>query len=632
MRVNPGNHFFHIPVRAALILQLVLLSVVGYSGPKQGKERLDSLLSAATFIKDDTAGVALLDDISYFYCFSNPEEGLIYAQRALDLAEKIGWKVGITRAYNDFGNNYLNQGFYPEALEAFFKSLNLSEEIGYKKGAAISTCNIGLVYFYQSNFEKARQYLQKALNTYKELGSSFGVFTALGNLGNLYYAQGKYREALDYMGQSLSIAQAENDKRGVINQLTNMACVYSDSGDTRRALEFYNKALTLAEQGKDAQQIAVVEGNIGDNYFLMATNTHVKISETERKKYLRLSIDYFKKGIAGCKELNYNEGIIDFSKRLSQAYALQGNYKMALELFKQYTIVKDSTFSLTNTKKLAHLETKRALQLKDKDIKISQLEVAKERNKRWFFLAGIAFLFGLLVLVFRNYRRQRKSNTIIQLEKKKSDDLLVNILPQEVADELKTKGASPARHYDHVSVLFTDFVDFTGTAETMSPEQLVAELHECFSAFDRIMEQNGLEKIKTIGDAYMAVAGLPLADDDHALHAVQAAIEILQFIDERRSNPLTATPGFRIRIGINSGSVVAGIVGEKKFAYDIWGDTVNIAARMEQHGAAGKINISKATFDLVKNNINCHPRGLVEAKNKGNIEMYFLAPSPRVSA
>lgn len=214
--------------------------------------------------------------------------------------------------------------------------------------------------------------------------------------------------------------------------------------------------------------------------------------------------------------------------------------------------------------------------------------------------------------------RQQKEE--VEAEKKKSDDLLLNILPEEVAEELKEKGESQARMFDEVTVLFTDFVNFTHTSEQLSPRQLVEELNACFTAFDLIMEKHGLEKIKTIGDAYLAVSGLPTPHALHAENAVKAALEIRDFMVQRRQNENT----FEIRIGLHSGSLVAGIVGIKKFAYDIWGDTVNTAARMEQHGEAGKVNISEVTFELVKDSFAYTYRGKVSAKNKGEIDMYFV--------
>lgn len=207
-------------------------------------------------------------------------------------------------------------------------------------------------------------------------------------------------------------------------------------------------------------------------------------------------------------------------------------------------------------------------------------------------------------------------------EKKKSDNLLLNILPEEVAQELKEKGNAVARQFDEVTVLFTDFVDFTKAGERMNPQQLVTELHNCFKAFDEIIGKYNIEKIKTIGDAYLAVCGLPNVDAKHAEKIIKAAIEIRDFMSARRKQMKEKT--FEIRMGIHSGPVVAGIVGVKKFAYDIWGDTVNTAARMEQSSEAGKINVSEATYELVKHRFPCAYRGEIEAKNKGKMKMYFV--------
>ncbi len=231
-------------------------------------------------------------------------------------------------------------------------------------------------------------------------------------------------------------------------------------------------------------------------------------------------------------------------------------------------------------------------------------------------IAGILLLAGFSFFIVKE---RAKSET----ERKKSDALLLNILPEEVASELKVNGTTKARHFENVTVLFTDFVNFTEAGERMKPQALIDELHACFKAFDEITDKYNIEKIKTIGDAYLAVAGLPTADPKHGENAVKAAIEINTFIADRHAKLGNST--FSVRIGIHSGSVVAGIVGVKKFAYDIWGDAVNTAARMEQNSEAGKINISQATYDLVKDNFTCEYRGEIEAKNKGGLKMYFIS-------
>ena len=247
----------------------------------------------------------------------------------------------------------------------------------------------------------------------------------------------------------------------------------------------------------------------------------------------------------------------------------------------------------------------------EKDLKENELR--QQSIIRNTFIGGfiVMLLFSLVII------RQRNR---ISKEKNRSDELLLNILPEEVAEELKKTGTAQAKDYKHVSVLFTDFVGFTAISEKLSPVELVHEIHYCFTAFDEIIERNGLEKIKTIGDAYLAVCGMPNENINHAKSTVQAAIEIMDFINKR----MIEGGKFKIRIGINSGPVIAGIVGVKKFAYDIWGDAVNTAARMEQTSENGKINISGATYELVKDDFKCTYRGKVEAKNKGEIDMYFV--------
>ena len=207
-------------------------------------------------------------------------------------------------------------------------------------------------------------------------------------------------------------------------------------------------------------------------------------------------------------------------------------------------------------------------------------------------------------------------------EKKKSDDLLLNILPTEVAEELKQKGSIEPVYYESASVLFTDFKGFTTIASKMKPSELVRELDFYFSEFDKIIEKHGLEKLKTIGDAYMCASGLPKVNPDHATDLVCAAWEIQELMERLKREKGNSI--WDVRIGINSGPLMAGIIGKKKFSYDIWGDTVNIASRLESNGEPGKINISQFTYDLVKNDFTCEYRGKIAVKNKGEIDMYFV--------
>lgn len=219
----------------------------------------------------------------------------------------------------------------------------------------------------------------------------------------------------------------------------------------------------------------------------------------------------------------------------------------------------------------------------------------------------------------------RSQKEVIVKEKQKSEDLLLNILPEKIAEELKLKGSAETQLIDEVTVLFTDFKGFTQLSEKLTAKELVNEIHECFSNFDLIMQKYGVEKIKTIGDAYMAAGGLPVMNNTHPVDVVNAALDIQKFMEKhKKEKQEKGELYFEIRIGIHTGPIVAGIVGVKKFAYDIWGDTVNTASRMESSGEVGKINISETTYNKIAHLFECSYRGEIDAKGKGKLKMYFV--------
>ncbi|MCP5501700.1 MAG: hypothetical protein H7A25_17490 [Leptospiraceae bacterium] len=251
-------------------------------------------------------------------------------------------------------------------------------------------------------------------------------------------------------------------------------------------------------------------------------------------------------------------------------------------------------------------------------------------------LAAFTSLAGISIENARAYEELEKERNSLEVKvkertrdlasaKKKSDELLLNILPEETAEELKTHGKANTRKYEMVTVLFTDFKGFTMVAEEMKPEDLVNELHNCFVYFDEVVGRHGLEKIKTIGDSYMCAGGIPKPTKTNPVDIILAAFKIQKFMEKTgQIKKAFNEPFWELRIGIHTGPIVAGVVGKKKFAYDIWGDTVNTASRMESSGFPGKINISGCTYELVKKYFDCTYRGKVQAKNKGAIDMYFV--------
>jgi class 3 adenylate cyclase len=298
--------------------------------------------------------------------------------------------------------------------------------------------------------------------------------------------------------------------------------------------------------------------------------------------------------------------------------------------------LKDSLQSVETAKKLQQMEfSKQVLQDSIAQAETDRLlreehreEMLAEERTRNVSIGIGGFVLLLAGGLYSRLMHLRKSKAALQVEKDRSDNLLLNILPEEIAQELKDKGKADARDFDMVSILFTDFKGFTEQSAKLSAADLVHEINHCFEAFDGIMEKYGIEKIKTIGDAYMAAGGLPVPTDDSVKNTVLAALEMQTFIAKRKAlNDASNKAAFEMRVGIHTGPVVAGIVGVKKFQYDIWGDTVNTASRMESAGEVGKVNISQATYELLQDDqqFAFENRGKIEAKGKGEMEMWFVS-------
>ncbi|MBK6540212.1 MAG: hypothetical protein IPG10_02795 [Flavobacteriales bacterium] len=309
----------------------------------------------------------------------------------------------------------------------------------------------------------------------------------------------------------------------------------------------------------------------------------------------------------------------------------QGDYRSAYDHRAEYIAIRDSMNLTSAAANLQRIENNykedaaNALRRLEDEAAANLLQ--KERTRRNFlFAAGlVAVVFGAI-----SYRQRKRTQQALR----RSDELLLNILPEEVAEELKSKGHADAKHFDNVTILFTDFKGFTSVAEQLSPTELVEELNTCFKAFDHIITARGIEKIKTIGDAYMCAGGLPVPASSTPAGVVHAALEMQAFmIARKKERDALGKPTFEMRVGIHTGPVVAGIVGVKKFAYDIWGDTVNTASRMESSGEVGQVNISESTYALVKDEpgLTFTPRGKVQAKGKGELEMYFVTGKPAVA-
>ena len=614
----------------------------------QGQNLIDSLSSEMSKANDDTVKVDLLNNLSLEYFDVNRnEEGLMYAGQAQTLAEKLNYRSGVATAIYYIGHSYYESHKYYEALEKNLVALKIFEAIGNKKDLADINLNIASIYFKVNNFYEALKKIEIALKLYEQLGDKRGIINSYTVIGNVsFFYEKNYSKSLKIffdqlriareLGDSVLVADAfsgiascyvaqHNYSEGVktfliqtkifeeLGDEANTAFAYSQLGvgyleymkNYPEALNVFFKSLNLAEKLNDKGQMLRGYLNIG--------NTYVKQGKASEAK------QWFQKALVLSTESNYADNLQRVYSGLSKSDSALGNYKAAFENYKLAVQYKDSVFNRENAQKLAQVEMQNEFQKKEAATKAEQEKKdIRQRNIRQSITAGLALALIFLIVVYLQRNKISKA-------RRRSDELLLNILPGEVAEELKTKGSADAKYFEEVTVMFTDFKGFTRISEKLSPSELVSEIDNCFKAFDNIVTKHNIEKIKTIGDAYMCAGGLPIANTTNATDVVEAAMEIQRYMQQhlqQRKNE--GKEIFEIRIGIHTGPVVAGIVGLKKFAYDIWGDTVNIASRMESSGEAGKVNISGATYELVKGKFKCEYRGKIKAKNKGEIDMYFV--------
>ena len=534
---------------------------------------------------------------------------------ALEIQTGIGNEKGVSAALNNLGMVYLAQGDRPRALDHYIRSLKMDEALGDSLGVAGSHLNIGVIFLEMGDTEQALAYFLPGLVMMEKLGNPRGIAFLTNSIGNVYSRQGDHAKSLGYFKRSLAILE-EHNPNGMAPMLNNVGATFLKLGELDSAYAYLEHSRVLSDE-------------MGD----LATATHARIYLGQlalARHDPGLAVERCAKALELGRSLGawqYHQGACNC---LYQAYKDLGEHGRALEYHELEVAYTDSLSNEKNTKKITELEMQYGFEKKEaaaqaeqeKKDAIAAEELQRQKLVRNGFMGGFV-LVALFAGVFLTQRNR------IGKEKKRSEELLLNILPEEVAEELKAKGEAEAKLIDEVTVLFTDFKGFTAMSEILSPKELVKDLHECFSAFDHICQEHGLEKIKTIGDAYMAAGGLPTPNTTHATDVIEAALAMRDFIAEGKARKLAAgLPYFEVRIGVHTGPVVAGIVGVKKFQYDIWGDTVNTASRMESSGDVGQVNISEATYALVKDQAGLAftPRGKVQAKGKGELEMYFVSP------
>jgi class 3 adenylate cyclase/Tfp pilus assembly protein PilF len=643
-----------------IVLTLCFISISFFTCIAQ--QNLDSLYSVwqDKTQPDSNRTNAYKDYIWHAYLFSNPDTAYLLALNLLSFGETQSYKKAEALAYSLMGVSSHLKSNYPKAIKFYQSSLKISKEIGDRKGEANSLINIGMIYRAEGDNPKALEFYQLGLKISEEIGDKSESANAISNIGVIYRKQGDYPKALDYLQRSLSIAEEIGDRNGSAKAIMSIGNIYNSLEEYAKALEYYQRSLELYEEIGDKNGSASSIGNIGYiyaeqkqypealKYFQQSLKFFEEIGDKKgsaiainsigliyqkQGNYIK-ALEYCNESLLMTKEIGALEREKEACECLYETYKSMGNGNEALVYLEKMHVIGDSLKAEETNKQLQQMEFAKVF-LQDSIAKADEARLLEEahqkevrqKNKTRNIFGGIGF-FALLIAggFFWSWRYVQKSKAVLQVEKDRSENLLLNILPADIAAELKEKGRADARDFDKVSILFTDFKGFTEQSAKLSAADLVNEINVCFEAFDIIMEKYDIEKIKTIGDAYMAAGGLPIPNNDSVKNTVVAALEIQEFIQKRKNqNDITGKPAFEMRVGIHTGPVVAGIVGIKKFQYDIWGDTVNTASRMESSGEVGKVNISAATYELVKNDFNFEFRGDIDAKGKGKMGMYFVS-------
>ncbi len=537
---------------------------------------------------EEKSGIALAtSNIGIVYRhLAEYSKALEYLEGALALFEELGEHSRAAAVTTSIGSVYRNLSDYYSALKFFDRALLLSEELGEKSNIAVVIGNIGNVYGILSDYQKALEYFTRALALHEELGEKSGYALVMGRLGNVYLNLSDYSKALECYERALFMHQELREKSGTALIINCIGIVYGKLLDYAKALENYKHALALYEGLGEKYGIAVVTGCIGELY---ATPEYSGYNAVKAEECLTMAVSMF-------EEIGTKKDLYDSHKIISKFYEHEGNIENAFQHYKRYHELEKEVFSEDAKKKAEQLDYQRKEAEREK-----QRAVIKARDEE-----RIASQEGLLN----------------------------RILPPSIAQRL-LKGERVADYYRDISILFADIVGFTPISAQMPAHVVVKFLNYVFGVFDSIMKEHGCEKIKTIGDGYMAVSGAPIECADHAERIAAAAIAMQRDIllpDDIREHIEEGTV-FNIRIGIHAGSAVGGIIGDERFVFDVYSDAVNFAARMEQSSEPGKIHVSTDFAMHLQNRMNqtggespfkLVRRGQVEIKGKGAVKTYWL--------
>jgi class 3 adenylate cyclase len=593
--------------QSLLVGFILLCTQLNYSQDSKLGDSLEVIYEKKKLTGEDQ--LELLRNLS-FNKLNDNNKALKYSNELIKLSLASKNYLYLYRGYSQRGQSYRLAGDLTLALESFIEGSEAASKLKDKSYEGGAFLTIADVYSQIGNSVNADYYYTKSISILRNTKDTLTLASALLNAGDEAFKNKQHTKALSYFKESGIHFKQVNYPIGTAYNLGNVGMVYAEQGKDALAEQYINEAFVLLEELKDYNPITTYLTYMSDIY--------------SRRKDYTTALKYAHRSLDLATQYGLKEQISNANLTLSELYEQYGNTAASYQHYKEHIAFRDSIINLESVQQIADLRTD--FEVSQKQTEIDLLDQRRKNQRIITYAIGIA-LFFIALLAFLWYRRYlfiRKTKQIIETERDRSDQLLLNILPEDTATELKLNGKVQAKKHESVTVLFSDFQGFTSYSENLSPEELVETVDFYFSKFDTIMEAHGLEKIKTIGDAYMCAGGLHGNATDAAHQMILAAKEIIDFVESTKNNALAHELTFDIRIGINSGPVVAGVVGSKKFAYDIWGDTVNVASRMESMSLPGKINISERTYELIKDRWSCEFRGEIQVKNRGHLTMYFV--------
>lgn len=599
---------------------------------------------------------------------SRHAEAIALYEQAADLSAKAGDGAGVATAKDGIGNVLQSQGRFREAIAAYRDSLAWAERAGDEQSRAVTLNNLANCELEAGNSLLALEGYLAAAELFEKLGLPLYQAQAFANIAPILVSQGLIDQGRVYLERALAIQRKAGNRPAEGGTLLNLGALLNQADKTAESIESYEAARRIFAEVGDRKSEAIALHNLGQG--LADAGRHadaighlrqaLALRESVKDERGALSsrigigsalansgrsaeaIPILEAALAQARRLEVPELEAEARLRLFVAFRNSGRLAGAIDHLTAAMELRDKLLSASSQARVAEMQARfeserseREIQLLQRDREIQSLELRRQALLRNALLALAALLAVLAAVMVSRYRIKRRSEAAlteknrllerarreIEIERDKSEQLLLNVLPPSIAGRLKDHETTIADRYSEATILFADLVGFTRLAQRMDADAVVEMLNQVFSRFDALTDKHGLEKIKTIGDCYMVVGGVPETRPDHCAAVAAMALGMVRELEIFNAE---SGQSLQIRVGINTGAVVAGVIGRRKFIYDLWGDAVNTASRMESHGEPSRIHATTAVVEAIGHLYRFEERGEIEVKGKGPMTTWFL--------